>query len=49
MLRALMLIAVVGLAACGHDDKPPPAPPHDPDAPLAAPTTPVRQEPLKPQ
>jgi hypothetical protein len=51
MLRALILVAVLGLSTCGHDEKPPPAPspPHDPYAPVAAPITPVQQEPLKPQ
>jgi hypothetical protein len=49
MLRALLLIAMLGVAACHHDEKPPPAPPHDPYAPVAAPITPVQQEPLKPQ
>jgi hypothetical protein len=49
MLRALALVAVLGVAACGHDEKPPPAPPHDPYAPVAAPITPVQQEPLKPR
>jgi hypothetical protein len=49
MLRALVLIVVLGVAACGHDEKPPPAAAHDPDEPIAAPITPVQQEPLKPQ
>jgi hypothetical protein len=47
MLRALVLVAVLGVAACGHDEKPPPASPHDSDAPAAAPITPVQQEPIK--
>jgi hypothetical protein len=49
MLRALILVAALGVAACGHDEKPPPAPPHDSDDAIAAPVTPVQQEPLKPQ
>jgi hypothetical protein len=49
MLRVLILAAVLGVAACGHDAKPPPAPPRDPDAAIAAPVTPVQQEPLAPQ
>ncbi|HEY1797251.1 MAG TPA: hypothetical protein VGG57_14160 [Stellaceae bacterium] len=49
MLRTLVLLAMLGVAACGHDEKPPSAPAHDPDDPIAAPITPVQQEPLKPQ